>query len=40
MPSKTSSSTPPGLSAVFSIIGGTALTSTAFFTRPVPWRPM
>jgi hypothetical protein len=31
---------PPGLAAVFIMIGGTAPISTAFFTRRVPWRPM
>jgi hypothetical protein len=32
--------TPPGLSGVFIVKGGTDDTSTAFATRAVPWRPM
>src|SRR6478609_2993862 len=39
-PSNTSIGKPPGLTAVLSMIGGTAPMSTAFETRFVPCRPM
>jgi hypothetical protein len=38
--SNTSIGTPPGLSAVWSMSGGTAEISAALATRSVPWRPM
>ena len=37
-PSKTSLGNPPGLVAVFTISGGTALMITAFATLLSPWR--
>jgi hypothetical protein len=40
MPSNTSIGRPPGLAAVFTMMGGTAPISTALATRLVPWRPM
>jgi hypothetical protein len=40
MASNASIGRPDGLVGVFSIMGGTAPTSTAAATREVPWRPM